>query len=453
MPLSRRELLRGALVAPAAGALSGCTALEAVNPLTNPIRVAVTWSGDELAKFRQVLEKFERTHGEPTLAISYGDEIETALSSRASGAPDVILLPRIGALGSPEIRANLAPIEAKGLVHKASWDERFVLGWSTVWHDGKPYGVPFKVANKSRVWYREDIFEKAGVLPPRDWASWLNLVQWFADDVALLPNGMAPLALAAADDWMMTDFFENVLLQSFAGKDGDQIDAEQMLRPDVVAGGLRRFGELLSIPNAIAGGAEWALVRQFHDAVLDVFRYDRAAMVVAPDFAGPIITTFGKTDAKVDDFRFPPVNGDNPPPLLVGGDIAVLAAHADRRAVELVRWLGTGAAQLAWIGGERARRRLGADDHIGFVPANLDVCRRRPGTDLVGLDLDLCPREVPGRPGLARPNVVFDPSDQTGVTGVLGRALQDFLSQVAGAPERIDAASRPVLDALKGAVG
>ena len=41
--------------------------------------------------------------------------------------------------------------------------------------DGKLYGVWFKAANKSTVWYRTDLFDAAGVKePPETWEEFLD---------------------------------------------------------------------------------------------------------------------------------------------------------------------------------------------------------------------------------------------------------------------------------------
>ena len=44
--------------------------------------------------------------------------------------------------------------------------------------------------------------------------------------------------------------------------------------------------------GALSGGAGKALVQQFPDAVLEMCRYGRAAMVPAPDFAESVIRRF-----------------------------------------------------------------------------------------------------------------------------------------------------------------
>ena len=61
--------------------------------------------------------------------------------------------------------------------------------------------------------------------------------------------------------------------------------------------------------GALSGGAEKALVRQFPDAVLEMCRYGRAAMVPAPDFAESVIRRFAADPSDYDTFTFPPATG------------------------------------------------------------------------------------------------------------------------------------------------
>ena len=73
--------------------------------------------------------------------------------------------------------------------------------------DGTLYGVWFKAANKSMVWYNKAVFEDAGVEPPATWEDLQTTAQTISD------SGVAPYSVGADVGWTLTDWFENVYLR------------------------------------------------------------------------------------------------------------------------------------------------------------------------------------------------------------------------------------------------
>src|SRR5690606_30760712 len=110
--------------------------------------------------------------------------------------------------------------------------------------DGELYGVWFKAANKSTVWYNVPVFEDAGVEPPEDWDGFLDTSQTIAD------FGVTPVAIGAADGWVLTDWFENVYLRT-AGPDlYDQLATHEIPWTDPsVTDALTTLGELFGQPD------------------------------------------------------------------------------------------------------------------------------------------------------------------------------------------------------------
>lgn len=407
----RRTLLRAAALTPLAGLAAGCGELGQAAGFGDFTRVAVTWSATELAAFARVLDARGRRDYE---FVPLGDDIGAALNARTSGKPDVVAVPQVGYV--TDNRDDLEPLP----------DE--------VWHDeyqrilpgasdrGRHYALPFKLADVSVVWYRRDL----GITPPKTWDDWLALNEEIID------RGMAPLALGGADGWVLAQFFENVLLRTYPGTFDALTGRHEatLWNSSEVFHAFEMVATMWGRPAALAGGAEHALVQQFPDAVLEVCRYGRAAMVPAPDFAESVIRRFAPDPAAFDTFTFPAGTTGNPP-LVVSSDLLVLTRPATGAAQDLIRYLATPAAPLPWI-----------RDTGGFIAAN-------PGTDLRYYS----PAERELAKALRDNEIRFGLADQLGRLGGpegLQRVLQNLLRGLAAgvAPSAgARAACRAMVDA------
>lgn len=405
----RRTLLRAAALAPLAGLAAGCGELGQAVGLGDFVRVAVTWSAAELAAFARVLDRRGPADYE---LIPLGDDISAALGARTSGRPDIVAVPQVGYVTTN--LDHLAPLP------DGVWNAKY----ERIVPDARvqPYALPFKLANVSVVWYRRDL----GITPPTTWDGWLDLNERIIDD------GMAPLALGGADGWMLAQFFANVLLRTYQetydallGKHAANLWESREVRTafEMVATMWGRAG-------ALAGGAGKALVQQFPDAVLEMCRYGRAAMVPAPDFAESVIRRFAHDPDDYDTFTFPPGRSGDPP-LVISSDLLVLTRPASGAAQDLLRYLATPAAPLPWI-----------RDTGGFIAANPDTDPKYYSPTLRRLAQAL--EDHPTRFGLA------DQLGRLGGSEGLQRVLQDLLRGVAAgvAPAAAArAAGRDMVDA------
>jgi alpha-glucoside transport system substrate-binding protein len=438
--LSRRGLLRTAGLLPlAAGSAagSGCSAgYDLVRP-DRAVRVAVSWSATELAAFRRVLRRLDDLPGmaPKTYAVEpvpLGDDISTALAARGAGRVDVVMLPMPGLVW--ENRDVLKPLPA-GLLSYDTVGENYDIVWRDLLFDARAggdspaYGLPFKLAHESLVWYRTCVFAKHHLEPPRTWAEWRDI------NARLIEEGVAPLAVAGADGWMLTLFFENLLLgHSPCAYTGLSASAPRPWNHPDVRDVFVLLGQMWGAPGALAGGVNRSLVQQFPDAVLEVFRYHRAAMVVVPDFAEPFVRAYGRPedDGCADHwgiFAFPPVDAPDPP-LIAGGDSAVLTQAAIPEAEDLIRRLAHESAPVDWI-----------RHHGGFIPAN-----RNTPPDHYTKAMRPFARQ------LHEESFQFDLSDQIGAVGGregLWRVLQDFLAEVGdGNADRTQRAADRAIDRL-----
>jgi alpha-glucoside transport system substrate-binding protein len=387
---------------PFAGVTAGCGELARTAGLDDYVRVAVSWSSAELAAFASVLDRRTVTDYE---LIPLGDDIGAALAARTAGRPDIVAVPQVGHVAAN--LANLAPLP-DGVWH----DE-----YRKIWPGGQRFALPFKLAHASVVWYRKEVFARHGLSTPATWDDWLALNEKIVD------IGMAPLALGGADGWLLAQFFENVLLRTFE----DTFDA--LTRPHRAtlwkSADVRDAFEMVATmwgrAGALSGGADRALVQQFPDAVLEVCRYGRAAMVPAPDFTESVIRRFAAEPTDFDTFTFPSRDGADTP-YAVSSDLLVLTTPASGAAQDLLRFLATPAAPVPWI-----------RDTGGFIAANpfTDIDFYSP--TLRRLALALRDHEI--RFGLA------DQLGRLGGSEGLQRVLQELLRAVAAGDSPRDVAS------------
>lgn len=447
--LDRRAFLGATLLA---ATVSGCSSTANLLDLGRTVRVAVSWSGMELEAFRSAIADLKIDDYRVEL-VPFGDEIGAAF--RTTPRPDIVMLPQPGLV--QEYLDELAPLPSeiiKPWPDTPLWPDMLFLDKDD--KDDKDgvrhwYGLPFKIANKSAVWYRKSVFTRHHVSPPGSWSSWLQL------NKTLAQRHVTPLALAGADGWMLSDFFENVLLSrtpevyeaivAEARADSNQVRLFAEPKASAIRGALELLGEMWSPSNTLVGGAEYSSVLQFYDAVVEVFGYGRAAMVVAPDFAEPIVRSLlGDRGEDVGIFPFPLVDdasalggGGAKPPVVVGGDVVVLLRNAGDNALDLVRRLSGPQAPQHWI------RRYG-----GFLAANRPAEPAGYSDELQKLAERLS--------GDLAASVSFDLSDQLGRLGGsegLWRILQDFLRRVGGRGANTDvaAAAEKSIRQLQGLAG
>ncbi|GGT12107.1 ABC transporter substrate-binding protein [Streptomyces chromofuscus] len=376
------------------------------------VTVAGVWSGSEQENFQKVLDAFTEKTGARTQFVSTGDNVSTVVGSKIEGgnAPDVVMVPQVGVLQQFAKEGWLTPLSktAQGAV-----DANYADVWKTYGSvDGTLYGLYFKAAHKSTVWYSPDALAQAGVEPPTTYEDMLKAGQTVSD------SGLAAFSVAGQDGWTLTDWFENIYLSQAGPEKYDALAAHELKWTDAsVVDALTTLGKLFKDKQLMAGGQKGALNTDFPGSVEKVFGpKPEAGMVYEGDFvAGVAKDQFGKTigeDANF--FPFPAVGGGDAP-VVSGGDAAVVLKDGKNAeaGMQLVEYLATPEAAAVWAG---AGGYLSPNKKVDLASYGDDVTRAT-AESLVG----------------AGDSVRFDMSDQApaafGGTKGAGewKILQDFL--------------------------
>ncbi|MGW3724801.1 ABC transporter substrate-binding protein [Streptomyces sp. NPDC000851] len=376
------------------------------------VTVAGVWSGSEQENFQKVLDAFSEKTGAKTQFVSTGDNVSTVVGSKIEGgnAPDVVMVPQVGVLQQFAKEDWLKPLSKTA---QQSVDANYADVWKTYGSvDGTLYGLYFKAAHKSTVWYSPDALAQAGVEPPKTYEEMLEAGQTVSD------SGLAAFAVAGQDGWTLTDWFENIYLSQAGPEKYDALAAHELKWTDpTVVEALTTLGKLFKDKQLVAGGQKGALNTDFPGSVEKVFGpKPEAGMVYEGDFvAGVAKDQFGKSigeDANF--FPFPAVDGGTAP-VVSGGDAAVVLKDGKNAeaGMELLEYLATPEAAAVWA---EAGGFLSPNKKLDLASYGDDVTRAT-AESLVG----------------AGDSVRFDMSDQApaafGGTKGAGewKILQDFL--------------------------
>jgi ABC-type glycerol-3-phosphate transport system substrate-binding protein len=300
------------------------------------------WSGPEQKNFQLVLNAFHAKY--PGVSVKYtsgGDNTPTILATGIAGGnpPDLAAVGQPGLVKQFSGRKAIKPIDFV----KPVMTKNYAPSWVTLGtYSGHLYGMVFKGANKSTIWYSTTAFKNAGVKPPATWTALLAAAK------TLRASGTPAYSIAGADGWTLTDLMENLYLRQAGAAKYDQLSTHKIKWTDPsVKATLKTMAEIFSDTGNIYGGTSGALQTDFPTSVNNVFSLPpKAAMVMEGDFVAGASTTKAKPVTDFNEFAFPSVNGSAP--SVVGGGDTVVMFKDSPAARALVSYLATPAAATIW---------------------------------------------------------------------------------------------------------
>ncbi|AWE42196.1 MULTISPECIES: ABC transporter substrate-binding protein [unclassified Actinobaculum] len=358
------------------------------------LNVAADWSGAEQENFEAVLDEFERQTGAETVYTSLGNNVATTLGTQIEGGkpPNVALIPQPGLMTQLAQDGSISPLADDVLEEvQANYSDTW-LDLGTV--DGTSYGVWFKAANKSTIWYNVAAYEDAGVDIPKSWDDFTTTLQTVSD------SGVPGLVVGADVGWPLTDWFENVYLRTAGPEMYDQLANHEIPWTDEsVKEALTILGELWGNDDIVlAGGSQ----RTFPDSVTAVFRdTPEGATVYEGDFVAGNITD--QTNAVVGEdanfYPFPSID-DSPQSVMGAGNVAV--AFDDGEGTQaLMKYLASPTAANIWIAkGGFTSPNQNADMALYPDDTSRDIAQQLVDAEVFRFDLsDLTPTAFGGTEG------------------------------------------------------
>ncbi|MER7877305.1 ABC transporter substrate-binding protein [Streptomyces solisilvae] len=379
------------------------------------VSVLASWTGDEGAAFRHLLDTFTRHTG---IHVDYQGTTalrEVLASEVSSGTPpDIAVLPSSGELAAYAHQRQLIPLDAvipsrERTAYGRLWTPRLSS-------DGPVYGIAVKADLKSIVWY--DHGRRPDTLPA------------LAADGRRWCVGMGD---DAASGWPGTDWIEDLLLQQQG----------RAVYQDWATGGLpwtdprvarawRSWGSLFGKDTA-----RTALITDFRTAGTKLFGADPPC---ALEHQGSFIRG-GYPDPAEADFAFSPgllpdTDGRSTA-REVSGDFAAMFRDTPQ-AQELMRYLISADAQRAW-----GRTTAGSSTHPFF--ANRDVPLDAQGDDTVDRRIATTLRDSA--------TLCLDASDAmpTRMRLAFQRAALGYLSDTSRPPDGLLRSLEKIRQSLRGA--
>jgi len=264
------------------------------------INVVAAWSGAEQKNFEAVLAAFADATGAEVKYTSFGDNGPTYIQGQLEGGTP----PNIAVTGQPALLRSLATngdIVPLGDDAQAAVEENYSQDWIDLGSvDGSTYGVWFKGANKSTVWYNTDIYDEAGAY-----------------------------------------------LRVAGGEKYDQLTNHEIpWTDDSVKQTLEALAEVWGSDVVQEGGAQ----RDFPTSVTEVFGAEpNAGTVFEGDFVAGNIADDGNSTVGENAlfYDFPAIDGSEPA-VVGGGDVAV-AFDEDEATQALMAFLASPEAAEIWI--------------------------------------------------------------------------------------------------------
>jgi alpha-glucoside transport system substrate-binding protein len=400
---------------------SSPTEKPAAPRVSGQLSMVGVWSGAEAKNFKMVLAAFEKAN--PGVKVKYtsaGDNTPTVLSTAVQGGspPDLAAISQPGVVKDFATRGALKPI---GFA-RATMARYYAPSWITLGTINKKlYGMVFKGANKSTIWYNVSAFKNAGITPPKTWTDLLK------DAGTLKASGVPPFAIAGGDGWPLTDIQENIYLRQAGAAKYDQLAAHKIPWTDPsVVNSLKTMAQIFA-SNDMYGGTSGALTTDFPTSVNDVFvNPPKAAMTMEGDFVPGVATTKLKPITGFNQFPFPSVSGS--PPSVVGGGDTVVMFKDNPAARALISYLATPAAATIWAkqGGFSSPNK-GVPGSAYTDPLNRATALALANAKIFRFDLsDLQPGAFGGTAGSGEWKILADflknPSNVTGIAAALEKA-------------------------------
>ena len=393
LPLAKRLALGMAITLPLASCSrpSETTPEDAADQPAGARTVSVLGVvvGDQQEKLEAALAPFEEETG---IQVIYEgtDAFTTLLPVRVDSgdAPDIAMFPQPGLMKSLAEEGALIPVtEVLSREELAQYYPESWITLSTVNDD--IYGIWYRSAVKSLVWYVPEEFEQRGYEIPQTWDEMIAL----SDQI--VADGDSPWCLGLesgnASGWPATDWIEEIVLRT-AGPEFYQkwVDHDVPFNAPEVQEAFEYFGQIVRSPGYVWGGKTAALSIPWGDSPSGLFSDPPVCFMHRQ---GNFITSFFPEDIAlgedIDFFPTPDINPDYANSLLVAGDIFSMLNDTPE-ARELMAYLATPTPHEIWA------------EQGGFLSANKQV------------DLSVYPDEVSRRQAellTSADFVQFDASD------------------------------------------
>lgn len=311
------------------------------------ITVLGVWGGDELTNFQEAVFPFTDETG-IGMAFEGTRDLAAVLTTRvaAGNPPDLAILPNPGQMY--ELAKDGKLVDISTFMNMDALKSDYAQAWlDLASYEGKLYGIFYKVANKSLVWYNPKAFSAAGYEIPANWDELMTLSDKIVSD------GKAPWAIGvesgAASGWPATDWIEDIMLRTAGPEVYDKwVNHEITWTDPAIKTAWEKFGEIVGKEEYQYGGTTGTLTTFFGDAPAPLFSDPpEAYMHRQASFITGFFPEGLEAVKDYDFFPFPAIDPAYGTPVLGGADLIVMFNDTPE-ARELMKYLATPPPQESW---------------------------------------------------------------------------------------------------------
>jgi alpha-glucoside transport system substrate-binding protein len=316
------------------------------------VTILGAYGGDEQKNFEKSLVKFEDQSG---IDIKYTADTDftTTIKTRvaAGDTPDIGFFPQPGGLLELADQGKIQPIDT--FLDYDAIDKSLVPGiLESARLNGRVFGAPVRLANKSIVWYPKKAWDAAGYKVPKTLAELNDLTAQMKSDGITTPWCMAWNA-DQATGWVGTDWIEQMVL-SLDGPDVyKQWTSHEIPFDDPkVVKAFDAFDKIARTGDNVYGGVKTVVNTQVAESMVPAFRDPPECML---ERQGNFEISFlpaaiqADLDNEVGVFPFPSLKaGTTAPPILGGADLAALFNGNDDDAIQVMKFLTSDQFGAEW---------------------------------------------------------------------------------------------------------
>lgn len=281
------------------------------------VTIFAQWQSAEKADFLAIAKYCDAHYGTAVNYQQSGASYATELQTRVQGGNP----PDVGSLSTP---SSIAQYVAGGSLTPLTFvdNAKFKSQYSPFWRNlgtvnGKLYAIFMKADVKSLVWYSPKKFRAGHYAIPKTWSQLVSLSK------KMVSAGKQPWAFGAGvDNWTLTDFFENVYLQSAGATMYNKLIAHTIKWTDPsVVNAFKIMNQIVGNDKMIAGGRNRALSQKAAQGAVQMITDPKAEFFQEATFVQALIAgalPTAKIGVDFNAFPFPNVKSWPTTPTEVG---------------------------------------------------------------------------------------------------------------------------------------
>jgi len=269
---------------------------------------------------------------------------------KAGNPPDIAILPNLRLMQQLADEGKLLPLNSVLDMNRVNQD--YAPAWVDLGsHDGKLYGIFYKVSNKATVWYNPSAFAAANYSVPNTWQDTITLAD------KMVADGRTPFSIVAASGpasgWPLTDWVSEIVLNNCGPSLYDKWIAAEIPWTDAcIKQSFRMFNKIVQTKGYVLGGSRGILTTTDADGGNPLYsKPPTAYMYYLASFAqGFIASKYPELNPGSDYgfFSFPTINRRYSGAVTIGADVLVMV-NDTLAARSFMTYLAGAKAQEAWI--------------------------------------------------------------------------------------------------------